>query len=103
MVTRGQIWAYIQGSRQYRILIISNDEFNGLDGVFPWGLRVARDAPGGGLLVRLDESDPLPGASVDVTAVVRIDRTALRENLGFIAPSTLNAVEAALRDFLNLP
>lgn len=100
---RGQIWAYIQGSRQYRILIISNDEFNGVDGVFPWGLRISRDAPDGGLIVRLDLGDPLPGAAVDVTAVVRVDRAALRENLGFVAPSTLNAVETALRDFLNLP
>ena len=102
-MTRGQIWAYVQGSRQYRILIISNDEFNHEDGVLPWAVRVTRDAPSNDLFVRLTPDDPLPGAAVDVTGVIRVDRTALRENLGFVAPATLDAVEFALRDFLNLP
>ena len=25
---RGQVWEYVQGSRQYRVVIVSNDEYN---------------------------------------------------------------------------
>lgn len=93
----------VAGSRQYRILIISNDEFNDSDLVSPWGLAVQRTAVPSELFVPLTAEDPLSGAFVDVTRVMRIDRTALRENYGFISNTTLNAVEYALRSFLNLP
>jgi mRNA-degrading endonuclease toxin of MazEF toxin-antitoxin module len=106
MVSRGQVWAYVQGSRQYRVLIISNDEFNVASGVGPWALRVDRECVGAadvGLVVRMGAHDPLPGACVHIPAVIRIDRTALRESLGLVSHATMEAVEEELRDFLGLP
>jgi hypothetical protein len=42
---RGQIWEYVQGSRQYRILIVSNDEYNEQPSAVPWALAIERGAP----------------------------------------------------------
>ena len=100
---RGQILAVVSGSRHYRVLIISNDEFNDNDLVSPWGLTVQRTNIQSELFVPLAAEDPLSGAVVDITRVMRIDRTAVRENYGFVSNATLNAVEYALRNFLNLP
>jgi mRNA-degrading endonuclease toxin of MazEF toxin-antitoxin module len=101
---RGQVWEYVQGSHQYRILIISNDEYNELTGAIPWALTVERTAAGvPGFLVVLTADDPLPGAVVVVPRVLRCNPDALRHNLGFVANDTLNAVERGLREFLNLP
>lgn len=105
MVVRGQIWEYVSGSRQMRVLIISSDEYNDLPGIRPWGLRVERDAPmdRSGLLVQLGYEDPLDNAIVAIASVIRIDPTALRTNLGFVTESTMSAVERGLREFLVLP
>jgi mRNA-degrading endonuclease toxin of MazEF toxin-antitoxin module len=101
---RGEIWDYVQGSRQYRILIVSNDEYNEMPGAIPWALSVERDAPAiPGYLVPLDSGDPLPGAVVVIPRVLRCDPTALRRKLGFVRNETINAVERGLREFLNLP
>ena len=101
---RGQLWEYVQGSRQYRVLIISNDEYNELPGAIPWALAVERGATGiPGYLVELGADDPLPGTVVVIPRVVRCDTTALRHNLGFVTNSALNAIERGLREFLNLP
>lgn len=101
---RGEIWEYVQGSRQYRILVISNDEFNELPGAVPWALTLER-GPGGipGYLVELAASDPLPGAVVVIPRVLRCDPSAMRHNLGFVSSDTMNKVERGLREFLNLP
>jgi hypothetical protein len=101
---RGQIWDYVQGSRQYRILIISGDEYNELPGALPWALAIDR-GPGQipGYLVPLGPQDPLPGAVVVVARVLRCDSTALRHNLGFATAETINAVDRGLREFLALP
>jgi mRNA-degrading endonuclease toxin of MazEF toxin-antitoxin module len=101
---RGEIWEYIQGSRQYRVLVISNDEYNELPGAIPWALAVER-GPGAipGYLVALGADDPLPGATVVVPRVLRCDPSAMRRNLGFVDDATMNAVERGLREFLNLP
>jgi mRNA-degrading endonuclease toxin of MazEF toxin-antitoxin module len=101
---RGQIWEYVQGSRQYRILIISGDEYNEAPGAIPWGLILERSAAGvPGYLVQLGAGDPLPGAFVVIPRVLRCDTTALRRNLGFLSDDTMNAVERGLREFLSLP
>lgn len=101
---RGAVWEYVQGSRQYRVLIVSNDEYNELSGAVPWALAVERAATGiPGYLVVLDENDPLPGAAVIIPRVLRCDPTALRHNLGFVINDTMNAVERGLREFLTLP
>jgi mRNA-degrading endonuclease toxin of MazEF toxin-antitoxin module len=48
--------------------------------------------------------DPLSGAYVKIHAVVQIlDRSALRDSHGFVSHLTMNAVEEALREFLELP
>jgi mRNA-degrading endonuclease toxin of MazEF toxin-antitoxin module len=101
---RGQVWDYTQGSHQYRILIVSNDEYNELPGALPWALALERDAPAiPGYLVELAEDDPLPGAVVVVPRVLRVDPTALRRCRGSVAGATLGAVERGLREFLSLP
>jgi mRNA-degrading endonuclease toxin of MazEF toxin-antitoxin module len=101
---RGQVWEYVQGSRQYRVVIASNDEYNELPGAFPWALvleRSATDIPG--YLIELTGEDPLPGAVVVVPRVVRCDTSALRRDLGFVTNETMNAIDRGLREFLNLP
>lgn len=102
---RGQIWTLLRGGGQYRVLVISNDEYNSVDELAVWGLVVTRDAPHPNqLTVRLAGDDPLAGAFVRIHGVVQIlDRSALRDNHGFVSHRTMNAVEAALREFLELP
>lgn len=104
-MTRGQVWEYVVGSRQIRILIISGDEYNDDPRISPWALRVQRDVPrdSSGLLVKLGAEDPLTGAIVAIPSVVRIDPSGLRTNFGFVGQSTMDAVEGGLRDFLALP
>ncbi|WP_238015542.1 type II toxin-antitoxin system PemK/MazF family toxin [Dactylosporangium sp. AC04546] len=103
MVVRGQVWTYLVGSWQYRVVIISNDEFNEFENVHPWALVVDRTAGGSDLTVPLGPDDPLPGAAVNVAVVLRVDRTGLRHNHGYLSNDTMNLLEDALRDFLNLP
>lgn len=102
---RGQIWTLLHGASQYRVLVISNDEYNGVEELAIWALTVVRDVPHPNqLAVRLNGADPLAGAFVRIHSVVQIlDRSALRDNHGFVSHDTMNAIEAALREFLELP
>ena len=102
---RGQIWTLLRGGSQHRVLVISNDEYNSVDELAVWALTVVRDVPHPNhLAVRLGGDDPLAGAYVRIHGVVQIlDRSALRDNHGFVSHATMNAVEAALREFLELP
>jgi mRNA-degrading endonuclease toxin of MazEF toxin-antitoxin module len=100
---RGQIWEHVRGSHRYRVLIISNDEYNELPDAIPWALTVERDAPAiPGYVVRLGEGDPLPGAVVLIPRVLRCDPSALRRCLGFLTDATLRGVDQGLREFLDL-
>ena len=85
--------------------MISNDEYNSIDELAIWALAIVREVPHPNqLAVRLTEADPLAGAFVRIHSVVQIlDRTALRDNHGFVSHATMNAVEVALREFLELP
>jgi mRNA interferase MazF len=105
VVRRGQVWTLLRGGSQHRVLVVSNDEYNGVEELAIWALAVVRDVPHANhLAVRLDTGDPLAGAYVRIHSVVQIlDRTALRDNHGFVSHDTMNAVEAALREFLELP
>jgi mRNA interferase MazF len=105
VVKRGQIWTLLRGGSQHRVLVISNDEYNSVEELAIWALAVVREVPHPNhLAVRLDEDGPLAGAFVRIHSVVQIlDRTALRSNHGFVSHVTMNAVEAALREFLELP
>jgi mRNA interferase MazF len=105
MVRRGQVWTLLRGGSQYRVLVISNDEYNRFDELAIWALIVARDVPRPHqLAVRLGSDDPLPGAFVKIHAVLQVDdRGALRDNHGFVSHDTMNEVEYALRQFLELP
>ena len=102
---RGQIWTLLRGSSEHRVLVVSNDEYNSVEELAVWALAVVRDVPHPNLLaVRLSDADPLAGAFVRIHSVVQIlDRSALRDNHGFISHDTMNAVEIALREFLELP
>ncbi len=105
MVKRGQIWTLLRGGSQHRVLVISNDEYNNVDELAVWALTVVRDVPHPNqLAVRLAEVDPLTGAFVRIHGVIQIlDRTALRDNHGFVSHATMNFVESELREFLDLP
>jgi len=100
---RGQVWEHVRGSRQYRILIISNDEYNELPDATPWAVTVEREGAGiPGYLVELGAADPLPGTVVVLPRVLRCDPTGLRRCLGSVTGDTLRAVERGLREFLSL-
>ena len=102
---RGQIWTLLRGGSQHRVLIISNDQYNGVEELAVWALTVVREAPHPNhLTVRLGADDPLGGAFVRIHSVVQIlDRSALRDNHGFVSHTTMNAIEDAFREFLELP
>jgi mRNA-degrading endonuclease toxin of MazEF toxin-antitoxin module len=105
VVSRGQIWTLLRGGSQHRVLVISNDEYNAVGELAAWALAVVRDVPHPSqLAVRLGPDDPLRGTFVRIHSVVQIlDRSALRDNHGFVSHATMNAVEDALREFLELP
>jgi mRNA interferase MazF len=105
VVKRGQIWTLLRGGSQHRVLVISNDEYNGVDELAIWAFVVVRDGPyPNQLAVRLGREDPLSGAFVRIHSVVQIlDRSALRDSHGFVSHTTMTAVEEALREFLELP
>jgi mRNA interferase MazF len=105
MVRRGQIWTLLRGGSQYRALVISNDEYNAVAELAAWALTVVRELPHPNhLAVRLGEDDPLSGAFVRIHSVLQVmDRTALRDNHGFVSHATMTAVEDAVREFLELP
>jgi len=44
-VRRGQVWTLLRGGGQYRVLVISNDEYNRVDELAVWALAVVRAAP----------------------------------------------------------
>jgi len=104
-VRRGQVWTLRRGGSQHRVLVISNDEYNSVEQLAIWALTIVREVPHPNqLAVRLTEADPLAGAFVRIHSVVQIlDRTALRDNHGFVSHATMNVVEEALREFLELP
>jgi mRNA-degrading endonuclease toxin of MazEF toxin-antitoxin module len=85
--------------------VISNDEYNNVEELAIWALTIVREVPQPNqLAVRLTEEDPLAGAFIRIHSVVQIlDRTALRDNHGFVSHTTMNTVEEALREFLELP
>jgi mRNA interferase MazF len=101
---RGQVWTYALGSRQYRVLIVSNDEYTEDPGIHPLALTISRQTPDLGTLTPImSADDPLSGARVLIPHPVRIDRTALRDCHGFVSNATMRAVEHGLRDYLVLP
>ena len=72
MVRRGQVWSLLRGANQYRVLVISNDEYNSVDEMAIWALTVARDVPHPNhLAVQLGAGDPLNGAFVRIHSVSR--------------------------------
>jgi mRNA interferase MazF len=95
----------MRGGSQYRALVISNDEYNNVNELAIWALTIARKVPHPNqLAVRLSQADPLAGAFVRIHSVVQIlDRTALRDNHGFVSHDTMSLIEEALREFLELP
>jgi mRNA interferase MazF len=95
----------VRGGSRHRALVISDDEYNDVDELAVWALTVVRDVPHPHqLAVPLVRSDPLSGAFVRIHSVVQIlDRSALRDNHGFVSHDTMSAIEDALREFLELP
>lgn len=105
MVNRGQIWTLLRGGSPHRVLVSSNDEYNAVVELAIWALAVVRETPHPNhLAVRLESGDPLAGAFAPIHSVVQIlDRSALRDNHGYVSHATMNAVEDAVREFLDLP
>ncbi|GIE87713.1 mRNA-degrading endonuclease, toxin component of the MazEF toxin-antitoxin module [Actinoplanes regularis] len=87
------------------MLVISNDEYNAVEEPAIWALAVVRKVPHRNhLAVRLGPGAPLSGAYVRLHNVVQIlDRSALRDNHGYVSHATMNAAEDAVREFLDLP
>ncbi|WP_285553504.1 hypothetical protein [Actinoplanes regularis] len=85
--------------------MISNDEHNAVEEPAIRALAVGRKGPHRNhLAVRLGPGDPLSGAYVRLHSVVQIlDRSALRDNHGYVSHATTNAAEDAVREFLDLP
>ncbi|MFC6565005.1 type II toxin-antitoxin system PemK/MazF family toxin [Actinoplanes utahensis] len=102
---RGQVWTLLRGGSQHRVLVISNDEYNGVDELAVWALAIVQESPHPNhLAVPLGTGDPLTGAWVRIHGVVQVlDRTSFRDLHGFVSHATMNAVEEAIRDFLELP
>jgi mRNA-degrading endonuclease toxin of MazEF toxin-antitoxin module len=105
MVNRGQIWTLRRGGSQHRVLVISNDEYNAVEELAIWAIAVVRELPHPNhLAIRLTGGDPLSGAFVRIHSVVQVlDRGSLRQNHGFASHTTMELVEEALREFLELP
>jgi mRNA-degrading endonuclease toxin of MazEF toxin-antitoxin module len=101
---RGQVWAYVAGSQQYRILILSGEDFNELAGAQPWAVTIRRTgAPLTDYLIALGPQDPLTGSLVEIPRVLRCDPSALREIVGYVSAQTMRLVEHAVRELLELP
>lgn len=87
----------------YHVLIVSNDEYNAIPEAAVWALAVVPGAGQTPLAIHLCSDDLLRGGSVSIPSLVQIlDRATLKENLGYVAPGTMSAVEDALREFLDL-
>lgn len=100
---RGQIWEHVRGSHQYRVLIVSNDEYNELPDAAPWAITVERGAVSiPGYTVTLSSDDPLPGTVAVIPHILRCDTAGLRRCLGSVTSDTRAAVERGLREFLSL-
>lgn len=80
---RGQIWTLLRGGSQHRVLVISNDEYNSVEELAIWALTVVREVP-----------HPKCRFSTAVHYVT---------TNGFVSHDTMKAIEAALREFLELP
>ena len=101
---RGQVWEYIAGSQQYRVLVLSGEDFNALGGAQPWAVAIRRTgAPLAEYLIPLGPADPLTGAIVEIPRIMRCDPTGLRATLGYVSPATMRLVEHAVRELLELP
>ncbi|WP_203817616.1 type II toxin-antitoxin system PemK/MazF family toxin [Paractinoplanes ferrugineus] len=101
---RGQVWTWVRGAERHPVLVISNDEYNALPEVPVWALVIVPGLPQSTPFgVHMCSDDPLPGASVSIPGLVQIlDRGSLTENHGYLAPGTLDSVEDALREFMEL-
>jgi mRNA interferase MazF len=85
--------------------VISNDEYNTRRGTGEVGAHRRPQRPHPTVLVSASvRPTRSPGAFVSIYSVVQIlDRTALRDNHGFVSHDTMNVIEEVLREFLELP
>jgi hypothetical protein len=103
-VRRGQIWQYTAGSQQYRVLILSGEDFNSITDAQPWAVIIRRTAAAlSDYLIPLGPDDPLTGAAVEIPRVMRCDPSALRTLVGYVSAPTMRLVEHAVRELLELP
>lgn len=101
---RGQVWEYIVGSAQRRVVIVSNDDYNALPNHAPWGLLIEPKTDGPTIFtVPMSAEDPIPAGSVMVPIIMRCQITGLRRCLGYLSETTYTELERALREFLELP
>lgn len=102
-VRRGQLWGYVAGSQRYQVVIVSTDDYNVRPDAVPWGLAVVRaTGDSSRYVVGLPGSSLGASARIAVPYVMRCQPLALRDFAGYVDGETFAAVEAALRDFLDL-
>jgi hypothetical protein len=86
----GGLFRWCAGSQQYRVLVVSGEDFNAFDGAYPWAVVIRRTGvPVGDYVIPLEPAGPLTGAIVEVPRVMRCDPTGLWAILGYVSPFTV--------------
>jgi mRNA-degrading endonuclease toxin of MazEF toxin-antitoxin module len=98
-VRRGEVYEYVIGSRQARVVIVSADRFNPARASFAV-IRQPVDAPVP-RTVAVPVEHPVAG-TVDLSRLRPLDPFALRARLGVLAASALADVDVCLRTYLDL-
>jgi mRNA-degrading endonuclease toxin of MazEF toxin-antitoxin module len=106
IAVRGEVWEYTDASGRYRVAVVSSDAHNGRDDAWPLCVLVTHRTPPGGAIpayaVALADPDPLGG--VVITPTMRgLPPDGFGSRLGMLTGQTVNRVESALRDLLELP
>jgi hypothetical protein len=100
----GQVREYIAGSQQYRIVVLSGEDFDTLDGAQPWAVMIRRTGAAlTDFLIPLGPADPLTGSIVEIPRVMRCDPSGLHALVGYVSPPTMRLAEHAVRELVELP
>jgi mRNA-degrading endonuclease toxin of MazEF toxin-antitoxin module len=100
-VKRGEVYEYTVGSQRARIVILSASRYNPRRATFAVVLGAGVAAPPVATLVATTEADPVRG-TIDISRLRPLDASAVRAQLGRLAPDTRRQVDRALRTYFDL-